>query len=224
VIAVVGRLAGHPGEEGGVAGRAWEIAVAAAGRGARVEVVAKLGDDPIGDRVLLALTRAGVGHAAILRDPGHPTPVAAAVATLASGEIGEDHAPAELIVADVPARGDVPGSGPADGLPLAPGDLELALSYLTDASVIVLADPAPDLLPVAVDGAGFAGAALVIIGDPSAIPAGEAPAATVLAPPAEDPGGAFAALVAEYAVELDAGRDPASAWSAATRRLGAEPA
>ena len=45
-----------------------------------------------------------------------------------------------------------------------------------------------------------------------------------LAIPADDAGGAFASLVAEYAIGLDEGREPAAAWDTATRRLGAEPA
>jgi hypothetical protein len=229
VIAIVGRLAGRSGDDEGVAGRAGEIAVAAAGRGARVELVAKIGDDPAGDRLLLALTRARVGHAAILRDPARPTPVAAAPVGAsgpgaADDASADDDAPADLIVSNAPSPAGATVTAADDGLQLAAGDLELALRYLTDASVIVFADAASELLPVAVEGAGFAGAALVIVGDPAAVSAGDAPAATVLAPPADDPDGAFAALVAEYAVELDAGRDPADAWAAATRRIGAEPA
>ncbi len=50
------------------------IAAAAAAAGARVEVVGSIGDDPAGDRVALALGRAGVGHAALLRDPAAVTP------------------------------------------------------------------------------------------------------------------------------------------------------
>jgi hypothetical protein len=53
------------------------IAIAAAAAGARVELVGSIGDDPAGDRVALALGRAGVGHAALLRDPAAVTPRAA---------------------------------------------------------------------------------------------------------------------------------------------------
>jgi len=230
MIAVIGRILGVPVRDGGVAGLAAQIAVAAASRGARVELVGKLGDDPAGDATLFALTRANVGHAAILRDPTRPTPTvdpspggstgggAAAVVDDAetewlAGLDGEAAEPAET-----------GGSNRPDGLDLAPGDLELALRYLTDLSVIVLADPAsPGLVPAAADGAGFAGAALVILGDPAALLADGAPAdATILSVPAGDSDGVFATLVAEYAVAMDAGKPAAEAWAAATGRLGAE--
>ena len=223
MIAVVGRVAGIPGEDGGVAGLAGSVALAAAGRGSRVELVAKLGDDPAGDRLLFALTRAGVGHAAILRDPARSTPLGEATASDGGADERADE-PSTDQLAEAPP--DPNAARTSDlGLELAPGDLELALRYLTDATVIVLADPVPGLVPVAVDGAGFTGAALVILGAPGELPDEDAaPGATVFASPGRDPGGAFAALVAEYAVELDAGRDPGSAWAAAARRLGAEPA
>lgn len=57
------------------------IALAAARAASRVELVGSIGDDPAGDRVAVALGRAGVGHAALLRDP-------AAVTPRASGPIG----------------------------------------------------------------------------------------------------------------------------------------
>jgi hypothetical protein len=222
VIAVVGRVAGIAGADGGVAGLAGAVAVAAAARGARVEAILKLGDDPEGDRVLLTLTRAGVGHAAILRDPARRTPMAlpAPADPGAGGEMAAD------VLDDGPGSPRSSKAGrPPQGLELAAADLALALENLTDAGVIVLADPSPSLVPVAVEGAAFAGAALVIAGDLASIPPGDVPAgATVLAAPPDDPGGAFAALVAEYAVALDAGRDPAAAWDAAMRRVGAEPA
>ncbi len=53
------------------------MAAAAAATGARVELVGSIGDDPAGDRVALALGKAGVGHAALLRDPAALTPRAA---------------------------------------------------------------------------------------------------------------------------------------------------
>jgi hypothetical protein len=213
------------GQTAGVGGLAGSIAVAAAARGSRVELVAKLGDDPAGDQVLLALNRARVGHAAVLRDPARPTPIverdAGAAATGADDEEGA--MPAELLAGDPETErtaGRRPGS---PGLDLAPQDLELALQYLTDATVIVLADPVDHLVAVATEGAAFAGAALVIAGDPASLPAGDdSPGATILAAPADDPGDSFPALVADYAAELDAGRNPAAAWDAATRRLGAE--
>lgn len=72
MILVVGR----PGLDGqdrldGPAGR---ISAAIASEGSRVELVGAVGDDPDGERVALALGQAGVGHAALLRDPAGVTP------------------------------------------------------------------------------------------------------------------------------------------------------
>jgi hypothetical protein len=50
------------------------IAVAARAAGADADVVGAIGDDADGDRVALALGKAGIGHAALLRDPSAPTP------------------------------------------------------------------------------------------------------------------------------------------------------
>lgn len=51
------------------------IALDAVRRGATVELVGSVGDDASGDAVVVALGRAGVGHAALLRDPAGTTPV-----------------------------------------------------------------------------------------------------------------------------------------------------
>lgn len=50
------------------------VAMAIAAAGGRVELVGTLGDDASGDAVAIALARAGVGHAALLRIPGTTTP------------------------------------------------------------------------------------------------------------------------------------------------------
>lgn len=72
MILVVGR----PGLDGaGELGRpAGRVALAAARAGAPVEVVGSIGDDAAGDAVVVALGRAGIGHAALLRDPAAATP------------------------------------------------------------------------------------------------------------------------------------------------------
>lgn len=56
------------------AGLATEVALAAAGAGARVELVGKVGDDPEGDGLVVELEREGIGHAALQRDPATRTP------------------------------------------------------------------------------------------------------------------------------------------------------
>ncbi len=55
-------------------GLAAEIALAVGRAGTAVEMVGSIGDDPEGDRVVVDLGRAGVGHAALLRDPAARTP------------------------------------------------------------------------------------------------------------------------------------------------------
>lgn len=72
MILVVGR----PGltEEGKLDRTTSRVALAAVEAGARVELVGSVGDDADGDAVALELGRAGIGHAALLRDPAGATP------------------------------------------------------------------------------------------------------------------------------------------------------
>jgi hypothetical protein len=67
------------------AGLGVDIALAAAAAGARVELVGKIGDDSAGDAVAVELERAGVGHAALLREPAARTPVEGAEPALSLG-------------------------------------------------------------------------------------------------------------------------------------------
>jgi len=101
---------------------------------------------------------------------------------------------------------------------LEPADLELALRYLPDAGALVLVG-APGLAAITAAAASFGGVPLVIITD--AEPAADAlpDDALVLGAPVDDPDGAFAGLVAELAVRLEAGATPASAWADTLRTL-----
>lgn len=75
MIAVIGSVALRgTGSDATAAGLAASIVVEAARSESRVELIGKVGDDPAGDAVLIALNRLGVGHVAILRDAAHPTP------------------------------------------------------------------------------------------------------------------------------------------------------
>jgi sugar/nucleoside kinase (ribokinase family) len=75
VIIVLGRPSIQDGPIGPLpAGMAASVAMAIAAAGGRVELVGTLGDDAPGDSVAIALARAGVGHAALLRVPGTTTP------------------------------------------------------------------------------------------------------------------------------------------------------
>jgi hypothetical protein len=102
-----------------------------------------------------------------------------------------------------------------------PADLDLALRYLPEVRAVVLVAPPTPLLASAIAAAAWSGAGLVVVGPLDADAAAALDAAggdpgqigpTVLDPPARDPDGAFAGVVAALAVRLDAGEGPDSAW------------
>src|SRR4051794_34548379 len=115
MIVVVGTPAWNGSDPPAPAGLACEVAVAAASRGRRVELVGRIGDDAAGDALVIALARAGVGHAAVLRDPSRPT-------ALLTPSTQTDDA-----VAAPDDSTDPFASAPR----LEPADVSLALSYLT---------------------------------------------------------------------------------------------
>ncbi len=185
------------------------VARAAAAAGATVQLVGKVGDDPAGDATLIALARDGVGHAAVLRDPTHVTPIATPIE-------GNDDAFVD----------DEPRSGPhtaAPPLSLEPEDLELALGYLSAFAVLVVAEPiGPASMKVAIEAATYVGATLVVlVPDGAAVPDLPREAIVLGAPPA-DPDGVFAATVGAFAAALDAGVAPAEALRAVTAAAGWE--
>ncbi len=96
-------------------------------------------------------------------------------------------------------------------------DLELALRYLSEFRVVVLADGhEADLRRVAADAAAWSGASLIVVlpsgtSEPSDPPSG----ATILVAPAADPDGAFADVVGRFAAALDRGEDAGPAFRAA---------
>lgn len=157
------------------------IARRAAGGGSRVEVVGVAPVGPEGDRRLLGLAAAGVGHATVTRS---------AASTIEAA------------------------------------DLELALRYLPDVRVIVLASPDATLLRVAAEGSSWSAATLIVLGPlaPDASTVADTAAAFVLDPPATDPDEAFAGLVVAFARRLDAGEAAAPAWSATLASLAVDPA
>ncbi|MDQ1323906.1 MAG: PfkB protein [Chloroflexota bacterium] len=195
-------------------GRTCEIGLAAAGRGAAVEIVGRVGDDRAGDSLLIALSRAGVGHAAVLRDPVVSTPIMAQ---------SSDPDPVDDLLADVP--GTV-AQGIDSGPLLEPADVALGLSYLTAFGVLVVTDDAPaEVLGACVAGAAFSGAHLVVLVPADRPPPGGLPAdAVVLIAPGDPTDAAFGAVVGSYAAAVDGGEDPAPAFRAATRSAGWEPA
>jgi hypothetical protein len=196
VIIVVGLPSASHGPEPAAAGLAVDIARAASEAGATVQLAGKVGDDPEGDAVLADLARAGIGHAAILRDPALRTPVA--------GRRGRG--------------GELAPS-------LEPADVELALRYMPDFLVLVLAvSSAPGLIGPAGEAAGFAGAHLIaLVGRASRDLVPSVPGeATILKVPAADPERGFGTLVGRYAAGLDAGQSAAAAWRAASDLLALE--
>jgi hypothetical protein len=215
VIVVVGSpLVGVTDAGLRAAGMAAGIARAAAVAGAEVQIVGKVGEDPGGEAVLLDLATALVGHVAILRDPSRPTPAALP-------RPHDDVPPFEEADAEPVASGD-DEAATTRGLSLEPADIELALRYLPDYRVLVIAESLPDAsLKVALAAAGWNGAALVVI-----VPAGSTqPAAgddaTVIEAPADDPYDAFAGIVGAYAAAIDRGEEPAEAFATASSSLGA---
>jgi hypothetical protein len=215
MIVVIGSPAAQLGDGSAHAsGIAAAIARVAVRDGAAVQVVGRVGDDPTGDAVLLDLAAAGVDHVAMLRAAGTSTPLAAEP----SPDVDDD-ASATAAVA-VGGDGD---AAPASGLPLDAADLELALRYLPDYRVIVVApglDPAA--MATVVAAAAWSGARLVVLDDGGGSPESLPADATVLEQP-PDADSAFAELVARYAVELDRGAEPAAAFAAASGESGWQP-
>ncbi len=199
MIVVIGslRLRGS-GPDADVAGLAGSIAVAAAADGQRVELVGRLGDDPAGDAVLLALARHGVGHVAMLRDPSRPTTVV----------------PDE----DEPSDPDAPGEGAHPSLDpprptLDAADLDLALRYLPELAVIVAVHLDGDVLATAFAATGWAETSLIVVVPTDAVaPDGLPEGAVTLAVADEDESGA-GALIGRYAAALDRGEPGEQAYT-----------
>jgi ribokinase len=220
VIVVIGSPSYRPPEgvaADGVGGLGAAIAGAAAGAGAAVQFVGKVGDDAAGDALVLALARDGIGHVAILRDASHPTPIL--VASVAGEQTDDTSIEVDAFVSAADETTDLEPAAvtlPAeiDARPrLEPADLELALRYLTDFAVIVAADPLDEASAgVLGAAASYAGAQVVAIVPPGDRPAAALMSATVLEGPADDPDGAFAQVVADYATALDAGTPPGDAF------------
>jgi hypothetical protein len=205
VIVVIGALASRVVDGAVVpAGAVAAIAQAAAEAGSAVQCIAKVGDDPAGDALLLAIAQAGVGHVATLRDASHRT----AQLPDEPADGGLDVAPADEAV---PVGGDPVTPAASPGLDAA--DVGLALRYLPDHRVIVAVHPdGPAITAEVVAAAAWSGAHLLVIADPAApldVPEG----AVVLA---VDPATAerLGPLVGRYAALVDAGSTPADAFAA----------
>lgn len=181
MIVVVGRPGLDANDE--VDRPAGLIALAAAAQSARVELVGSIGDDPAGDRVAVALGKAGVGHAALLRDPAAVTPRAAGPAGPLPRLDGQDVELGLAYLADYKV---------------------LILAEQLDVSVTQAARRAAEFQGAAL---------VVLVGAGASSPPGLPDHATVLEMPAEGEGeSAFAKLVGRYAAALDGGAAPVEAW------------
>jgi len=226
VIVIVGSPAARPVGQGIVAaGLSSDIARAAATSGAAVQIVGRVGEDAAGDEVLLSLAAGGIGHVAMLREPGRPTPTTSPEGNSSASPdgpaLGEVLLDGVGLLDDAGPLADGDGATPPVGLSLDAGDLELALRYIPDYRVLVVAtDLEASALDAVVAAAGWSGAHLVVL-LPGGAPASSIPdGATALQRPATDPDGDFAAMVAGYAVALDRGDEPGTAFSTAQRAAG----
>ena len=100
-------------------------------------------------------------------------------------------------------------------------DLDLALRYLPEIRVIVLAAAGRTLLSTAARAAAWSGATLVLVDD-GPVPDDLPVVPLVLAPPARDPDETFAGFLAALAVRLDGGLDPRRAWEETVSGLAAD--
>ena len=228
MLAIVGSPLFAPGSTpsapGEAVGLAAGIATAAAAAGAEVQVIGKVGDDPAGDAVLLALARGGVGHVALLRDAGRATPLAAYAVRDADPA---DAAPVAAMLVESESAGadveDETAAPPGSGLALEPADIALGLRYVRDFRVLVGTDPLDEpSAAVMAEAAAFAGAALVIVAPPGQGMVSGLGSAIVLEAPIGDPVGSFAALVGRFAAALDRGVEASQAFRDATAEGGWE--
>ena len=179
-------------------GRAARIALSAAATGARVQLISKVGDDPAGDALLLGLANGGVGHAAILRDAAFSTNRRVATHDVAGGISEPD-----------PEAGERDGGVGVRHPSLDAADVGLALRYLGDYTVLVVADPEASAgLVEATDAARWAGAHLIVVIGPGATPPAALPDDTVVVEAdgeSSDSGDGLADLLGRYAAAVDRG-------------------
>jgi hypothetical protein len=179
------------------AGMSSRVALSAAGAGRTVQLVGRVGDDPTADAVVLDLARGGVGHVALLRDGTRATPL-------------EPAEPDEPDGTEIDDADDDAGPSPV----LESADVDLGLRYLTEFSVLVIAEPVDRATTsVVAEAAGWGDARLIVIVRPDApAPAGLPADAVVFEAPDADPDGVFATLVGHFAAGLDDGVEPEAAF------------
>ncbi len=210
MIVVIGEVtASGSAGEARPEGLAAAVAHGAAAEGGQVELVSRIGDDPVGDALLLAIAAEGIGHVATLRDAARSTPLVAA-----------DVEPMD------PAATDADGTEPPDAGPGGPeldgADVALALRYLPEYGVVVVTHPSPTVLAEAGRAAAWASAHLVVLARPTdATEAGEGLPPDALVLIADGWATGVATTVGRYAAAVDAGSPPAAAFAAAFDGLDA---
>jgi sugar/nucleoside kinase (ribokinase family) len=195
------------------AGPASQMALAAARTGRTVQFVGRTGDDPVADAVVLDLTRGGVGHVALLRDPATTTSTVQVI-----DEDGNESVSAKVGTVTA-AAGSGAGTGGSD---LDPADVDLGLRYLTDFQVVLLAEPSrPEVISVVVEAARWAEARLVLVVSAGDVVPDDLPADVVIfEAPRADPDDAFAEMVGAFVAALDLGVEPDAAFLASIARDG----
>jgi sugar/nucleoside kinase (ribokinase family) len=222
VIVVIGQPVLRDTAEGDLAGgvavgSAARIAITAAGAGHSVQLVAKIGEDPEGDAVMLALARGRVGHVTVSRDAGIATPHV-------SQAVDEGRDTGALEAAD---SAELAPEGPRDAAStLDAADIDLALRYLTDFTVVVLAVRADEAtVRVVEEATRWAGSRLIVVVPAGGfVPDGLPHDSIVFEAPDSDPDGVFAAFVGSFAAALDDGSEPEVAFRSSVEGLGWEPA
>jgi len=168
--------------------------------------VGKIGDDPEGDALQVALARAGIGHAAMLRDPVRRT----VVVRKPLDEVD--------VVGDEPTPSTAPVEpAEADGGPvLEAADVRLALQYLADAQVIVAVHASTQILEEVTKAASWAEAHVVAVVRPGeAAPDGLPADALVIAAAVDDAEG-VASRIGQYAAAVARGDDAVAAFARLT--------
>jgi hypothetical protein len=171
-----------------------EIARRAAATGARTEIVGLAPTGADGDRLLVELAAAGIGHATVTRSTAG----------------GIEAADLDLALRYLPDVRAIVLSRPTASL-LEPA---IAAASWSGATLIVLATrDSGELAGVAAGDDASPGDGTSPRRDP-----------IILEPPSDDPDGAFAGVVAALAVRLDAGEDPKAAWQSTVAALAIDPA
>ena len=205
MIVVIGNPVHRASSTGVIAdGLAARVALAASATGAAVQLVGKIGDDPAGDELMLALGRTGVGHVAMLRDPSRPT------AVLPPQVEPED-------VADEPSGVVVGSRLDDDGSPaLEVADVQLALRYLPDTRVIVAVHATPEILAESAAAASWSEAHLVAVLAPGVEAASGLPDDALVVAATDDEAEGLASRIGQYAAAVDRGEDPGRAFAVLT--------